>query len=210
MLPIIKKAKNALKPKGAFERALERFREQKARAECEVPANPMPETLTVRGRCTVTGEYYRTIYRRASEDGKFVPHRQVNERWLDENGLDNSGNAALTENQTYPASAFRHFARQPCPCCEKKLVYSEIYCNRCQLWVCTGRSYVDKDGVFIHVCHEDCGSRGAVGKSVESIEGETQAATRAPSSKPQRGVVTQQKQKMVSTGQRPLLKGGDK
>lgn len=210
MLPMIKKAKDALRQKGAFGRAVERFRDQKAQAGSEALAERMPETLTVRGRCAVTGEYYRTIYWRSSEDGKFVPQLQIRETWFDEQSQQGAGNVVLNEDKTYPAPEFRHFARRPCPCCDKKLIYSEIYCNRCQLWVCTGRSYVDKDGVYIHVCHEDCGSRGALGGGVESIQGETQAVSRPPSSKPQRGAVTHQKHKMVSTGQRPLLKGGGK
>lgn len=184
MLPDTPKTARPVR-KSAFSRALDRLQASTKKEPVTLTSNPAqparPNEVVRIVRCAQTGRQYAVLYQRgAAPDAKFVP---VIQRALPPSGAAGIGiGDEVIKRGAIPASEFREHSQWPCPCCERKLVYADVRCGRCGEWVCTGRSYLDRDGVLIFVCHAACGARGAVnGPSVESIEVERPADKPAPS-----------------------------
>lgn len=80
MLPV--KPDKTSARKNALARALERFRargETAAAVPLYVEQQPrtVPNEVFHVTRCAVTGRYFKVLYRRSPEDGKFVPVTQI-------------------------------------------------------------------------------------------------------------------------------------
>jgi len=183
MLPALFR-KSAVTERSTFSRALERFRKNRALAREEraleeqrrweeiLSSRAKQDEVSVRARCAVTGRYYRTLYRRAPEDGKFVPVAQFKE---ESRRADPAQQHTGANDATIAAKEFRHWSRMPCPWCKKRFVHTQIRCDRCNQYVCTGRGYVDSDGTLMHLCHEDCGRHAPVSRARDTVQVERNA-----------------------------------
>jgi hypothetical protein len=121
-------------------------------------------------RCAVYGGYSRALYGRAP-GGMFVPKSQLVKVEAAHAGAE--GTAAGPSPEI--AANMISLPVDPCLWCGGRLVYSHVHCGRCKRLVCTGRSYLE-GGALLHVCHEDCGSRGPVTLTATSYGVEPKAS----------------------------------
>ncbi|TXL75138.1 hypothetical protein FHP25_14735 [Vineibacter terrae] len=195
--------------KSAFSRALERFR--KARAPKDIGPElerltgfkfgqqAEPEAFHLFVRCAVHGHYSRTHLHR-DQSGTYVPSSDpVKAEIGAANGKDGP---AMPTTAHIPSAKVAQLLLSPCPWCRGYRKYLHVRCGTCRELVCTGRSYVDKDGAFIFVCHEGCGARARVSGTLSSYEVERMESTLAP---PQ---ATQQEKRSTPPQNQPALPRG--